>query len=81
MKKCSLYGLILHLISGSETITLALRWIASRLDSQITQNYTTDSMDSLKNENKSGGVVRGVEVEWEAHTGICQCSISTFENS
>ena len=53
-----------------EAVTHALRWIASRGDSQGTHAiFLTDSMSLLQ------------KVEWEAQTGMCQWSTSNFENS
>ena len=55
-----------------EAVTHALRWIASRGDSGTTRAIiVTDSMSLLQK----------VTVEWEAQTGMCRWSTSTFENS
>ena len=53
-----------------EAVTHAHRWIASRGDNQSTHAiFLTDSMSLLQ------------KMEWEAQTGMCQWSTSTFENS
>ena len=53
-----------------EAVTHALRSNASRGDNQSTYAiFLTDSMSLL------------LKVEWEAQTGMCQWSTSTFENS
>ena len=55
-----------------EAITHALHWIASRGDSRTTRAIiVTDSMSLLQK----------VTVEWEAQTGLCQWSTSTFDSS
>ena len=51
-------------------VTHALRWIASRGDSQTTHAIILTDLVSLLQ-----------KVEWEAQTGMCLCSTSTFENS
>ena len=54
----------------AEAVIRTLCWIASRGDSQTTHAIIlTDSMNLLK------------KVEWEAQTGMCRWSTSTFENS
>lgn len=51
--QCSLYGLNLQLISGGEIITHALRWIASRRDSQITHNpHSKNGLTKKKRKKK-----------------------------
>ena len=55
-----------------EAVTHALRWIASRGDSRTTRAIiVTDSMSLLQK----------MTVEWEAQTGMCQWSTSTFDSS
>ena len=68
-RQCNLYSLNIQL-NEVEAITHALCWIASRGDSQPTHAIIlTDSVSLLQ------------KVEWEAQTGICQWSTSTFGNS
>ena len=53
-----------------ETVTHALCWIALGGDSQTTHAIILADFKSL---------LQNSEVEWEAQTGMCQCSTSTFE--
>ena len=57
-----------------EAVIHALRWIASRGDSQATQNCAVVLTDATK-------LLQKLKLELEARTGKCQFSTATFGNS